>query len=67
MVNVFDYAYRRVKLVSDTGEVYVGDVIDVTPAGEIEGEDTDSLSLELNSGLIYGFAPEEIKSITILE
>ncbi|MBQ6205775.1 MAG: hypothetical protein IJK52_01690 [Oscillospiraceae bacterium] len=67
MVNVFDYAYRRVKLVSDTGETYVGDVIDVTPAGEIEGEDKDSLSLEMDSGLIYGFTPDEIESITILE
>ena len=67
MVNVFDYAYRRVKLASDTGETYVGDVIDVTSAGEIEGEDKDSLSLELDSGLIYGFTSDEIESVTILE
>lgn len=67
MVNIWEYANAkpRVKIISVDGEKYVGDIIAVLDAEEIEGEQ-DCMDIELDNGVIVSFYPDEIESIEVL-
>ena len=68
MVNIWDYANTRprIRLVDVNKRVYVGDVYMVYDALE-SNDERDSLALELDSGEIVSFYPEDIVSIKVLE
>jgi len=66
MVNLWDYYGQYVKIIDVDGDVFIGDVLDVASAEDVEG-DEDDLSLELSDGRIFGFSPSNIKSIDVLE
>ena len=63
MINIWDYAKELPKVVIETlnGKIYKGEVVCVDDADE--GEDEDSITIELNNGQFMGFYPSEIKSI----
>lgn len=67
MVNVWDYAnaWPRVNLKTTTGDWIVGKVIMVFDAEETE-DIKDSIDIELDSGEIKSFYPDEIESIEVL-
>lgn len=67
MVNVWDYANAlpRIELLTTSGEKYVGDVLAVLDAEETEDTE-DSIDIELDSGEIKIFYPDEIESIEVL-
>lgn len=67
MVNIWDYANAkpRVKVVSTNGAVCIGDVIAVLDAEETEWEQ-DCIDIELDSGGIMSFYPDDIESIEVL-
>lgn len=69
MVNIWDYANNlpRIRLVDLNKRVYVGDILAVLDAQETFDDDRDLLELELDSGEIVIFHPEEIVSIKVLE
>ena len=68
MVNIWDYANTlpRIKLKATNGTEYVGDVIMVLDAEEIESIQ-DCMDIELDSGEIKSFYPDEIESIEVLK
>lgn len=67
MVNVWDYANSlpRIRLRGTDRSVYVGQVIYVWDAEETEDTE-DSITLEMDSGEIKSFYPDEIESIEVL-
>lgn len=67
MVNIWDYANAkpRIKIVPTDGDECVGDVIAVLDAEETEWEQ-DCIDIELDSGEIKSFYPDEIESIEVL-
>ena len=67
MVNIWDYANTlpRIKLKAVTGEEFIGDVVMVLDAEEIESVQ-DCIDVELDSGEIKSFYPNEIESIEVL-
>lgn len=67
MVNVWDYANSlpRIELLTTSGEKYVGDVLAVLDAEEAEDTE-DCIDIELDSGEIKSFYPDEIESIEVL-
>ncbi len=70
MVNICDYANTlpRIRLVDVNKRVYVGDILAVHDALETyDDEERDLLMLELDSGEIVSFYPEDIVSIKVLE
>lgn len=68
MVNVWDYANSlpNVRLRTTDKSVYAGRVIYVWDAEETEDTE-DSITLEMDSGGIKSFYPNEIESIEIIE
>ncbi len=63
MINIWDWAYAdRVEIVTENGEAYRGNVIDIGTAEE-EGLPEDEITLETKTGAIYGFMPSMIQSI----
>lgn len=66
MVNLWNYYGERVRITDMDNEVFIGDVLDVASAEDVEG-DEDDLSLELDNGMIYGFSPSGIQNIEIIE
>lgn len=68
MVNVWEYANAlpRVKLKTSDGAVIVGKVAMVWDAEELEDAE-DSMDIELDSGEIKSFYPDEIESIEVLK
>lgn len=68
MINIWDYANKkpRVKIVSVDGQECVGDIIAVLDTEEIESEQ-DCIDIELDTGEIKSFYPDEIKNIKVLE
>lgn len=66
MVNLWDYYGKRVRITDTDGEVFIGDVLDVASAEDVEG-DEDDLSLELSNGKIFGFSPSNIKNIEVIK
>lgn len=67
MINIWEYANMlpRIELVGIDGSKYIGDVIAVLDAEETEGEQ-DCIDIELDSGEIKSFYPDEIESIEVL-
>lgn len=67
MVNIWDYANQlpHVKLVTSSGEPFVGKVIAVLDALEADDEQ-DNMVVEADSGEIRIFYPDEIESIEVL-
>lgn len=67
MVNIWDYANAkpRVKVVSTDGNVCIGEVIAVLDAEETEWEQ-DCIDIELDSGEIKSFYPDEIERIEVV-
>lgn len=67
MVNIWDYAnsHPRIKLMSKSGNTFIGGVIAVWDAEETDDDD-DSITLEMDSGEIKSFYPDEIESIETL-
>lgn len=67
MVNVWDYANSlpHIRLKDTDRNVYVGRVIYVWDAEETEDME-DSITLEMDSGEIKSFYPDEIESIETL-
>ncbi len=68
MVNIWDYANQlpRVKLLTVTGKLFVGNVIAVLDALESDDEQ-DNMVVEADSGEIRIFYPNEIESIEVLD
>lgn len=68
MVNIWDYANAlpRIKLKAANGIEFVGNVIMVLDAEEIDGTQ-DCMDVELDSGEIKSFYPDEIESIEVLK
>lgn len=67
MVNIWDYANAlpRIKLKTINGSEFIGDVVMVFDAEEIESTQ-DCMDVELDSGEIKSFCPDEIESIEVL-
>lgn len=67
MVNIWNYANKlpRVKLVTSSGEPFVGKVITVLDALESDDEQ-DNMAVEADSGEIRIFYPDEIESVEVL-
>lgn len=67
MVNIWDYANNkpRVGLRTKNGEKYTGKVYMVWDAEESDDEQ-DSITVEMQSGEIRSFYPDEIESIEAL-
>ncbi len=67
MVNVWEYANAlpRVKLKTADGKWLVGKVIMVLDAEETEDVE-DSIDIEMDSGEIKSFYPNEIESIEVI-
>lgn len=67
MVNIWDYANQlpRVRLVTSSGELFVGKVIAVLDALESDDE-LDNMTVEADSGEIRIFYPDDIESIEVL-
>ncbi len=68
MVNIWEYANAlpRVKLKTADGAAIVGKVAMVWDAEELEDAE-DSMDIELDSGEIKSFYPDEIESIEVLK
>lgn len=68
MVNIWDYANQlpRVRLVTSSGESFVGKVIAVLDALESDDE-LDNMTVEADSGEIRIFYPEDIESIEVID
>lgn len=67
MINIWEYANMlpRIKLVGIDGSKYIGDVIAVLDAEETEWEQ-DCIDIELDSGEIKSFYPDEIERIEVV-
>ena len=67
MVNIWDYANElpRIKLKAINGAELIGNVVAVFDADEIESAQ-DCIDVELDSGEIKSFYPEDIESIEVL-
>lgn len=67
MINIWDYAntHPRIALVATDGKPYIGGVIAVWDAEEAEDEE-DSIAIEMDSGEIKSFYPDEIESIEVI-
>lgn len=68
MINVWEYAntHPRIVVTATDGKEYVGGVIAVWDAVESDDEQ-DSITIELDSGEIKSFYPDEIESIVVLD
>ncbi len=65
-MNIWDFNYKEnVKLVSDTGKIYIGTVIDIMDIDENENEEP-ILSIETPVA-IFGLKESEIKYISIID
>lgn len=64
MVNIWEFAntHPRVSLVDQSGKRYVGQTLMVFDAEESDDE-RDSIAIEMDSGEIIMFYPEEISAI----
>lgn len=68
MVNIWEYAYERnVRITCTTGEVFKGNIIDISDAEEMYDAAEDELALETSAGKIYGLKQSEIKKIERLQ
>lgn len=67
MVNIWEYANSlpRIKLLTISGEKYIGRVLAVLDAEETE-DAQDCIDIRLDSGAIKSFYPDEIESIEVL-
>lgn len=68
MINIWEYAntHPRIRLVDKKGKQYIGQTLMVFDALEADDE-WDSIHIELDSGGIVGFYPQDIYSIEVLE
>ena len=68
MVNIWEFAntHPRVSLVDQRGKKYIGQTLMVFDAEESD-DDRDSIAIELDSGEIIMFYPEEISAIKAIE
>lgn len=67
MVNIWDYANKKPQICvyAKDGNKYIGKTLMVWDAVETESEQ-DSIDIELRSGEIKSFYPDEIESIEVL-
>lgn len=67
MVNIWDYANKKpkIRVNAKDGNKYIGRTLMVWDALETESEQ-DSIDIELRSGEIMSFYPDEIESIEVL-
>lgn len=68
MIDIWEYANKkpRIALVGTDGHKYVGKVLIDLDAEETEDTE-DCMDIELDSGEIKSFYPDEIESIEVLE
>ncbi len=68
MIDVWQYAntHPRIALTTTNGREYIGGVIAVWDAEESDDEQ-DSITIEMDSGEIKSFYPDEIESIEVLD
>lgn len=64
-MNIWDFNYQKVRLTDKDGDIFVGSIIDISPA-EDEDLGEDCAALELSDGRIIGFYESEIKSIEVI-
>ncbi len=64
MVNIWEYAYERnVRITCATGEIFDGDIIDISDAEEMDDSVEDELALETAEGKVYELKQGEILKI----
>lgn len=68
MVNIWDYANElpRIKLKTVSRTEFIGNVVAVFDADEIESAQ-DCIDVELDSGEIKSFYPDDIESIEVID
>lgn len=67
MINLWDYySADRVSIRTKKGKTYIGQVLTVWPAEDID-ENEDEIDIELKNGEIWGFGVSEIESIMELK
>ena len=67
MINIWEYANSlpRIKLRANDDQVFVGKTIMVWDAEETD-DDEDSITIEMDDGVIRTFYPSEIAEIEVL-
>ena len=67
MINIWVYANSlpRIKLTDTHGEQYIGQVLAVFDAEELDS-DQDCIDIRLDSGAIKSFYPDEIERIDVI-
>ena len=68
MINIWKYANSlpRIKLLDTHGEQYIGQVIAVFDAEEMD-DSQDCIDIRLDSGAIKSFYPDEIERIDVIQ
>lgn len=62
-MNIWNYAYKKVRIVDKDGDVFIGNIIDVSDGDEMGDV---CVSLENKQGHITGLYESEIKSIELI-